>query len=57
MRNDGPTTLRHQYRTLRRDLNYTGQALAAPAKPLGVGFQAYQKRFGGNSISGRADHE
>ncbi|MCL1079448.1 type IV secretion system protein [Parashewanella spongiae] len=50
-----PTTLRNQYRMLRRDMNYTGQALATPIKPLGVGYHAYQKRFGGNSISGRAN--
>ncbi|WP_133408259.1 type IV secretion system protein [Parashewanella tropica] len=50
-----PTTLRHQYRTLRRDLNYTGQALSAPIKPVGSGYRAYQQRFGGNSISGESD--
>ena len=50
-----PTTLRHNYRMLRRDMNYTGQALTTPMKPLGIGYHAYQKRFGGNSISGRAN--
>ncbi|WP_246029076.1 type IV secretion system protein [Parashewanella tropica] len=50
-----PTSLRHQYRTLRRDLNYTGQAIAAPLKPVGASYHAYQQHFGGNSISGRSE--
>ena len=49
-----PTTLRNQYRNLRRDLNYTGQALSVPIKPMGAGYRAYQQRFGGNSISGQS---
>ena len=48
-----PTTLRNQYRNLRRDINYTGQALGIPLKPVGAGYHAYQQRFGGNTISGR----
>ena len=48
-----PTSLRHQYRMLRRDVNYTGQALKTPLKPLGLSYQAYQKRFGNNNNSGR----
>ncbi len=49
-----PTTLRNQYRNLRRDLNYTGQALGSPLKPVGAGYHAYQQRFGGNAMSGRS---
>ncbi|MGB0893796.1 MAG: type IV secretion system protein [Parashewanella sp.] len=50
-----PTTLRNQYRNIRRDMNYTGQALSMPIKPVGAGYRAYQQRFGGNSISGRTE--
>ena len=48
-----PTTLRNQYRNVRRDMNYAGQALASPLRPIGASYHAYQKRFGGNTISGR----
>ncbi len=50
-----PTTLRNQYRNVRRDMNYAGQALASPLRPVGASYHAYQKRFGGNTISGRAE--
>ncbi|RYV04165.1 type IV secretion protein [Shewanella sp. OPT22] len=46
-----PTTLRNQYRNIRRDLNYTGQALGLPLKPVGASYHAYQQHFGGNSMS------
>ncbi|MCL1079065.1 type IV secretion system protein [Parashewanella spongiae] len=50
-----PTTLRNQYRNVRRDMNYAGQALASPLRPVGASYHAYQKRFGGNTISGRSE--
>ncbi|MBE8168160.1 MAG: type IV secretion system protein [Shewanella sp.] len=50
-----PTTLRNQYRNVRRDMNYAGQALASPLRPVGASYHAYQKRFGGNTISGRTE--
>ena len=50
-----PTTLRHQYRNLRRDFNYASQAIGKPLKPVGAGYHAYQQRFGGNAISRRSE--
>ncbi len=48
-----PTTLRNQYRNIRRDMSYAGQALSTPLRPVGAGYHAYQQRFGGNTVSGR----